>query len=352
VKPSTIAVLGGYGTFGARVSRDLAARGHRVIVAGRDGRRADTLAHALGPEHAGVGADVREVEACRRAIRGAAVAVVCAGPFSALGSAPARAALEEGTHYVDIADDRAYIRGLRDLDREFTRARLCAAYGCSSLPAVSSALALSLVGAGERPQRARVTLYIGGANPKGEASVRAMVERLGRTVRGVDGAHPGFGDPQTIPLPPPFGPRTAYTFDGPEHDLFPLLLGVSAVDVRVGFELPLASAGFALLARTGAHWGRRTAAVLARLAALAPTVGTSGGAVLVELTWSDGRRATRALVASEGGQRMAALPCALAAHALAAGPPPVVGVRPPSDVVAPSDLLSAMEAAGLRIVNG
>jgi hypothetical protein len=352
VKPSTVAVLGGYGTFGARVSRDLAGRGHRVIVAGRDPRRAEALARALGPEHAGMGADVRELAACRRAIRGAAVAVVCAGPFSALGEAPARAALEEGTHYVDIADDRAYIRGLRALDAEFARARLCAAYGCSSLPAVSSALALSIVGAGDRPRRARVTLYIGSANPKGEASVRAMVERLGRDVRTADGAQPGFGDPQTIPLPPPFGPRTAYTFDGPEHDLFPLLLGVSAVDVRVGFELPFASAGFALLARTGAHWGRRTAALLARLAALAPAIGTSGGVVLVELEWSDGRQASRALVADDGGQRMAALPCALIAHALAAGAPAVVGVHPPTDVVAPSALLAALEAAGMRVVSG
>ena len=349
---STVAVLGGYGTFGARVSRDLAGRGQRVIVAGRDPRRAEALARALGPEHAGVGADARELAACRRAIRGAAVAVVCAGPFSALGGAPARAALEEGTHYVDIADDRAYIRGLRDLDAEFRRARLCAAYGCSSLPAVSSALALSVLGEGDRPRRARVTLYIGSANPKGEASVRAMVERLGRDVRTADGAQPGFGDPLTIPLPPPFGPRTAYTFDGPEHDLFPLLLGASAVDVRVGFELPFASAGFALLARTGAHWGRRTAALLARLAALAPAIGTSGGVVLVELEWSDGRHASRALVADEGGQRMAALPCALIAHALAAGPSPVVGVHPPTDVVAPSALLAALEAAGMRVVSG
>jgi saccharopine dehydrogenase-like protein len=349
---STVAVLGGYGTFGARVSRDLAGRGHRVIVAGRDPRRAEALARALGPEHAGVGADARELAACRRAIRGAAVAVVCAGPFSALGEAPARAALEEGTHYVDIADDRAYIRRLRALDAEFTRARLCAAYGCSSLPAVSSALALSVVRAGDPPRRARVTLYIGSANPKGEASVRAMVERLGRDVRTADGAQPGFGDPQTVPLPPPFGPRTAYTFDGPEHDLFPALLGVSAVDVRVGFELPLANAGFALLARTGLHWGRRTAAFLARLATLAPTIGTSGGAVLVELVWSDGRRASRALVADEGGQRMASLPSVVIAHTLAAGPASVIGVRPPTDVVAPSDLLSTLGQAGLRIVDG
>jgi hypothetical protein len=179
-----------------------------------------------------------------------------------------------------------------------------------------------------------------------------MVERLGRTTATSEGERTGFGDGQTIPLPPPFGPRTAYTFDGPEHDLFPALLGVAAVDVRVGFELPLANAGFALLARTGVRWGRRTAAVLARLAALAPAIGTSGGVVLVELEWSDGRRASRALVAGEGGQRMAALPCSLVAHALAGGAPPVVGVRPPTDVIGPPALLSAFQAAGMRIVDG
>jgi hypothetical protein len=49
---------------------------------------------------------------------------------------------------------------------------------------------------------------------------------------------------------------------------------------------------------------------------------------------------------------MAALPSALVAHALAGGPGPVVGVHPPSDVVAAPALLAALEAAGLRIVDG
>jgi saccharopine dehydrogenase-like NADP-dependent oxidoreductase len=348
---SAVVVLGGYGTFGAQVSRELARRGHRVTVAGRDLARASALAEGLGAEHGAAQVDVTEVDSCRRAIRGARVMVVCAGPFSGLGSGPARAALLEATHYVDIADDREYIRRLRDLDPEFRSAGRCAAYGCSSLPAVSSALALSLVPPGEPPERARVTLFIGAGNPKGKASVQAMVERLGRPVRTAGGERPGFADPQTVSLPPPFGPRTAYTFDGPEHDLFPALLGVTAVDVRVGFELPLASAGFALLARMGMRWGHRTASLLCRLAALLPGRGATGGAVLVELAWKDGRRAARALVAGEKAQRMAALPCALVADALATGASPVTGVRPPTEVVAPAALLSSLQAAGLRVVD-
>ena len=348
---SGIVVLGGYGTFGARVSRELARRGHRVTVAGRDPARAAALAATLGDGHRALEVNATDVDSCRRALQGAAVVAVCAGPFSAIGPAAARAALLEGCHYVDIADDRAYIRGLRALDAEFRAASRCAAYGCSSLPAVSSALALSLLGGGAPPRRARVTLFIGAGNPKGRASVRAMVERLGRPIAAAEGERPGFGDPAAIDLPAPFGRRTAYTFDGPEHDLFPSLLGVAAVDVRVGFELPLANAGFALMARLGIRWGRRTAALLSALAAAVPLGGATGGAVLVELFWDDGRRAARALVAADEGQRMAALPCAVVADALATGAATVTGVLPPTAVVPAATLLSELQAAGLRIVD-
>ena len=339
---TTIAVLGGYGTFGARVSRELARRGHHVIVGGRDVQRGFDLAQTLaGGPHEAVRVDLGEGESCRRAVRGASVVAVCGGPFSAIGDAPARAALAVGAHYVDIADDAGYIRRLRSLDADFVRLGRCAAFGCSSLPAVSSALALSLLDDGERPSAARVTLFIGNDNPKGAASVRAMVERLEH----------GFRDGVRIAFPAPIGARMAYTFPTAEQDLFPTLLGVSSVAVRVGFELPVVNGLLRLLARTPLRWGGRTAAVLSRVGSLAPRMGTSSGAVLVELTWADGRRRARALVADEDGQRMAALPCAMAAHVLATAPPAATGVRPPSDVVAPAALLAELQAAGMRVVD-
>jgi hypothetical protein len=118
----------------------------------------------------------------------------------------------------------------------------------------------------------------------------------------------------------------------------------------VGFELPVVNAGLALLSRLALPWGRRTAALLTRLGALAPRMGTSAGAVLVELAWSDGRRRARALVADDDGQAMAALPCALVAHVLATTET-VTGVRPPTDVVPSAVLLADLEAAGLRVVD-
>ena len=93
---SAVAVLGGYGTFGARVSRELARRGHRVTVAGRDLARAAALAASLGDGHRAAEVNATDVDSCRRALQGAAVVAVCAGPFSALGAAPrARGAARE-----------------------------------------------------------------------------------------------------------------------------------------------------------------------------------------------------------------------------------------------------------------
>jgi len=78
---SNAVVLGGYGTFGTLVARELARLGVCVTVAGRDSARAEALACSLGPVHHGLAADVTRPESCRTALRGQAVAVHCAGPF-------------------------------------------------------------------------------------------------------------------------------------------------------------------------------------------------------------------------------------------------------------------------------
>ena len=54
--------------------------------------------------------------------------------------------LESACHYADITDDRAYAGLVRSFDGRLRERRLAAVYGCSSLPGISGALALSLVG--------------------------------------------------------------------------------------------------------------------------------------------------------------------------------------------------------------
>lgn len=350
MKPGSdrVLVIGGAGVFGGHVGRELARRGARVTIAGRDGARAAAAAAALpavaaGP-HGAVGVDVTDRAAVLRALAGHAVVANCAGPFRGLGAGLLDAALAARCHVVDIADDRGYVGQVLARNDAFAAAGRVAVTGASSLPGISGALAVlareAAPGEGP-PRRARVTLFIGNDNDKGGAAIRSAVAAIGCRLDAPQGPVPGFGDREVVLLPEPFGRRAVYNFDAPDLDLLPALVGARDVSVKVGFELRLATTGFALLAALGSGWGERTARLLAAVGGLARRLGGgSGGAVLVELFFPSGRRARAALSGARDGQRMAALPCALAVRSL-------LDVRE-SDAAAPRGALLAFELLGAR----
>jgi hypothetical protein len=345
-----VVVFGGYGTFGSHVARELARLGHVVTVAGRDGEKARAAAAALGPRHRGLAADATDPQSCRQALAGQSVAVSCAGPFSGLGEGLLEACLAMRCHYADIADDRAYAALVRGWDERFKAAGLSAAYGCSSLPGLSGALALlAREEAAGPPEAARVTLFIGNRNPKGAAAIRSAVGVLGRPVTAPQGTLRGFADRETVALPPPFGRRAVYNFDGVEYDVFPALLGVTRVVVKVGFESRLATWTFAALGRLGSGYGEGTARVLAGLGRIMRPVGHEGGAVLVELTWRDGAVRRASLV---GNQAMAALPGALVATALASVQSARPGAATAYELLGHRELLRGMAARGYAVTRG
>jgi uncharacterized protein YbjT (DUF2867 family) len=349
---SRIVVFGGYGTFGAIVSRALAELGHAVTVAGRDRGRAEALARALGEGHSALAADVSDRDACRRALDGHLVAVCCAGPFSGLGDALLAACVESAVHYVDIADDRAYVARGRGWDARFIAQGRAAVFGCSSLPGLSSALALRARAAYDDPPRAaRATLFIGNRNPKGAGAVQSMAQALGRAVEAPQGRLTVFGNAERVRLPPPFGERVVRTIDTPDYDLLPALLGATEVRVKVGFELGLTNRLFAVLASLGVRPGRAAATLLARVGGLLPASGTSGGVVQCELFWADGRTSRAAAVSGSDGQRMAVLPCVMAAHALAGGGNVALGARWPHEVIGANALLDEVRRAGFAVVD-
>lgn len=344
-----VVVFGGYGVFGGHVCRELARRGIGVAVAGRDPGKAAALAASLGPGHEATGADATDAISCRQALRGRAVAVHCAGPFDSRHTTLLDACLELGCHYVDIADDRRYAAVVRSQAESFRRRGLSAVYGCSSVPGLSGALSLAaLRGASSPPLRVRVTLLIGNDNPKGLAAVQSLVQGLGRPITAPQGTLHGFCERAVVPLPPPFGRRAVFSFDSPEYDLFPSLLGVRSVTVHVGFELRAVTYGLTLLALCGPGYGERMARFLSRMGGATRGQGTSGAALLTELFFANGSCRRASLCAAADGQRMAALPAALAAETLVHG-----RGRPGSwtayELLGADQLLGAEVAAGFRV---
>lgn len=332
----TAVVFGGYGVFGSQVARALVKRSVPVIVAGRDQEKAETFAKEIGAR--GVRADVKAPPS--DLVTSEHVVVDCAGPFSVLGTELLEACAKSGAHHVDIADDRGYAARVRALGPRFDRS--AAVYGCSSLPAISLALARvawpdPAPGGDGRPDRIRVTLFIGNDNPKGEAAIRSLVAQLGKPFEAPQGELTGFGDGETVELPI-FGRRTVYDFDCSDYDL----LRAKSISVKVGFEMRIATGAFALLARFSSNWGERFARLLAKVGS--PRYGSSGGVVQVELFQGD-----RALVASLSGntegQRMAALPAAIVAAELAAGRDAKGALTAP-DLIGARELLEGVAREG------
>jgi hypothetical protein len=200
-------------------------------------------------------------------------------------------------------------------------------------------------------ERVRVTLFIGNKNPKGLAAVGSLVAGLGRPIGTPQGTRRGFRDREVVELPPPFGRRAVFNFDSPEYDLFPDLLGAKAVSVKVGFELTPGTYLFALLARLGLSYGRRTARLIDAPCRALSWFGHSGGAVMAELFAADGSRRWAAVGGPEDGQRMAALPCALLAQSLSETKP-APGVATAYELLGADRLLSELSLAGFSLTQG
>lgn len=138
-----VLVIGGYGGFGARLSRRLAGDGWQVLVGGRNAAKA--RAFAAGLTHA-VGLVVdrnAELAPVLREHRPLLV-IDTAGPFQGSSYAVPQACIAAGVNYLDLADGRDFVCRIGALDQEARAAGVAVISGASSVPALSGAVVRSL----------------------------------------------------------------------------------------------------------------------------------------------------------------------------------------------------------------
>lgn len=174
-------VLGGTGHFGARIAERLATLDAvEVAIAGRDRARVREVAARLRVD--GVVLDRESPEFAERLrATGAAVLVNAAGPFQSQDYAAARTAIGAGVHYLDIADGRDFVCGIRTLDAEARRRGVAVVSGASSVPALSWAVVERLA-QGLASVRAIDIGITTSARPPGLATVRAVLRDFGKPI--------------------------------------------------------------------------------------------------------------------------------------------------------------------------
>lgn len=235
-----VTVLGGCGIFGGRIAEALARDADcRVRVAGRDETAGGNFAHRIGAEFRSCAADDRD--SLRRAIEGSRVVVHAAGPFQGADYRVAEVCLEQGAHYLDLADAREFVAGIGTLHDAAAARGLLLVSGVSSTPGITGALVERM-----RPEFAEIDLIQtalspGNQNPRGAATVGAVLSYLNRKIRvWEEGAwvnRPGWGDSRRFEFPAPVGRRRVYNCDVPELELFPEHFGARTVRFYAGLEL-------------------------------------------------------------------------------------------------------------------
>jgi Saccharopine dehydrogenase NADP binding domain len=248
-------VLGGYGNFGRLIVAALAAdRDHRVIVAGRDPQQARAAADAVGSPAEPAVLDTRSArfpEDLRRL--GANVVVHAAGPFQGQDYAVPRACIEARAHYVDLADARAFVCGIRAVDEAARSSDVIVVSGASSVPALSSAVVDRM-----QTRFSKIESIDHGitsaARPPGLAAMEGVLGYVGKPMaQWRDGAWRsayGWQDLTRRRYPEPVGARWLGNCDVPDLELFPQRYApVRTVVFRAGVALTVS-----MLSTWAASW--------------------------------------------------------------------------------------------------
>jgi hypothetical protein len=247
-----VLVLGGYGHFGGRICKAL-ANDVTVIVAGRDGRKAENFARSLGAEHEGTALDHNAADLAERlhALRADAVVHTC-GPFQGQDYHVAQACIAANAHYIDLADGRAFVTGIAEWDAAARDQGVLITSGASTLPALSSAVIDEHLGHFAKLDAIDISITPGQRTPRGLATLQAVLSYCGKPFTAWEQGRwqtvYGWQDLKRLHYPD-LGGRWLARCDVPDLQLFPQrYAGVQQVRVDAALELPVAQAVFWLLA--------------------------------------------------------------------------------------------------------
>jgi hypothetical protein len=246
-----VLIVGGYGVFGARAAQRLAREaGLEIIVAGRSRGKAQGAAAALQRSAVAIisaaAVDATAPDMAALAALAPAIVINASGPFQAQNFALARAAIEVGAHYIDLADAASFVTafaGDAALDRAARTKGLLAVSGASTVPAISGAVLDHFAPAFARLDAMRHGISPGNSFDPGPATTASIMGGLGKPFRiKRDGAWVTVYGWQGLSRHrfPGIGTRWMGYCNIPDLTLFPARYpSLQTVDFRAGVDVSL-----------------------------------------------------------------------------------------------------------------
>lgn len=332
-----ILIIGGYGAFGSRIAERLSlAEGLEIVIAGRSRERAERKAALL---RSGARSKVtasqadgsRLTEADLMAL-GTRIVINASGPYQGQDYALARAAMEAGSHYIDLADARGFVAGIAALDAAARERGVLVVSGASSVPGLSSAAVAAFASEFAELSAIDIGISPGNSFDPGLATTASVLAGVGKPMTMlIDGAwQTVFGwQGHGVHAFPKIGNRLLGYVDVPDLDLFPRHYpSLQTSRFRAGLEVALfhcALWGLSWLVRAGVvRHAERLAGPLLSAKRRLGWLGTDRGGMFVTLEGRAGdgshRRLTWNLIAANGhGPYIPAMAAIIIAQRLARG---------------------------------
>jgi hypothetical protein len=275
-----IIVLGGYGAIGTHVCAAVSRLPYvDCVVAGRSLRKARRVARQLTATTLQI--DAEDAESLEGKLSGAFMVIDLAGSFQRRSPAVARYCAQNGIHYVDLSDDRAYTAQLLKLDAQARRGGSVVVTGAGSLPGLASILVDSMRSQFSSIDEIHAHVTLGAAHPHGEGSAASLLTNLGSAIRvkrrGRWSQAVYWTQAQRIQFPDPVGRRRTWLVDVPAADVFAQHYEAQTIEFHVGTHSPLLN-GLLVLLRKIRRADKTVSPTLARFAAgLARVGGFHGG---------------------------------------------------------------------------
>jgi hypothetical protein len=160
----------------------LAARGHHILVAGRNLDRAKVFCAGLANADPVVADRNRPLDQLLREQR-PALLIDAAGPFQSSGYQVPLACVRAGVHYLDLADARAFVTGIGALDRQARDGGVAIVAGASSVPALSGAVARHLATGMDDVETVDIAISASNSATAGASVSAAILSYVGKPVR-------------------------------------------------------------------------------------------------------------------------------------------------------------------------
>ncbi len=240
----TIMILGAYGTFGKRISEQLASHNLHLILVGRNHKKANQLLLSLQKEqphgiYETAVFDVHSELAKQLKKHQPKVLIHTCGPFQHQDFGVLKACMTHKVNYIDLADGREFVNQIQCLDNDAKIAGISAITGASTVPALSSAVLDELQNLGMVSfDEIRYGITPGQKTERGLATVRAVLSYVGKPFTQYMTKRYGW---QNLYLHryPELGWRMMGNCDVPDSDLLPRFYKIKSLNFSAGMESKL-----------------------------------------------------------------------------------------------------------------